>query len=102
VTAEWRAFHLARLERLILGVWNAAISGDEGASQQALRILIELGRVTGVSRQMRVEPSGSGPVIEPLPALVNMSEAEWARRYEIARTEVRSLCLDALPEEYDS
>jgi len=99
VTAEWRAFHVARLERLILGVWNAAISGDEGASQQALRILIELARVTGVNGQRRVEPSGSGPAMEHLPALANMSDAEWARRYEIARTDVRSVSLEALPED---
>ncbi len=67
VTAEWRAFHLARLERLLLAVWQDAIDGDDRAGQQALRIVQEIGRATGVSGPMRVEASGSGPAMEPHP-----------------------------------
>jgi len=43
-SAEWQAFHLARLERLLLAVWQDAIDGDDRASQQALRIVQEIGR----------------------------------------------------------
>ena len=102
VSEEWRAFQVARLERLLLAVWQNALDGDDRAGQQALRIVQEIRRTTGASRPMRVEPSGRGSAEEPLPALANMSEAEWARRYEIARTEVRSLPLDGLPAESDN
>ncbi len=92
----------ALVERLLLAVWPAAIDGDDRASQRALRIVQEIGRTSGVSRPRRVEPSGSGPVMEPLPALANMSKAEWARRYEIARTEVLALPPAGVPAECDS
>lgn len=93
-TAEWQALQLARLERLLLAVWQDALDGDNRAGQQALRILQELGKLTGVSGPRRVETSGSAPATESLPALANMSEAEWARRYEIAQEQVLASCPD--------
>jgi len=66
-SAEWQAFHLARLERLLLAVWHDALDGDDRAGQQALRIVQEIGRTTGASGPMRVEASGSGPAMEPHP-----------------------------------
>ena len=86
--AEWRAFQLARLERLLLAVWADALEGDNRAGQQALRIVQEIGRVSGVSRPMRVEPSHPGPAMEPRRVFGRMSDAEWARRYSMAHEEV--------------
>ncbi len=85
VTAEWRAFHLARLERLLLAVWQDALDGDDRAGQQALRIVQEIGRTTGASGPMRVEASHPGPAMEQHPVL---SDDDWQRRYSIAREEV--------------
>lgn len=87
-TAEWRAFQLARLERLLLAVWADALEGDNRAGQQALRIVQEIGRLTGVSGPTRVEPSGSGPAMEPRRAFASMSDAQWVQRYEIAEEKV--------------
>ncbi len=87
-TAEWQAFHLARLERLLLAVWQDALDGDDGAGQQALRIVQEIGRTTGVSGPMRVEASHPGPAMEPRRVFASMSDAEWLRRYSIAWEEV--------------
>ncbi len=54
---EWRAFHLSRLERLLLGQWHPAISGDSEASLSCLRILQQIGKVTGVAApRARPEP----------------------------------------------
>ena len=99
VTAEWKAFHLARLERLLLAVWSDAIDGDDRASQQALRIVQEIGKTTGVSGPMRVEASHPGPAMEPRRVFASMSDDEWLRRYEIARTEVLA---DGVPAQGDS
>ena len=87
VAAEWRVLHVARLERLLMAVWTDAIAGDDRGGQQALRILVELGNVTGVSRPKRVEAFSSNAARERPPTFAGMSEDEWFRRYEIARTE---------------
>ncbi len=100
--AEWRAFQLARLERLLLAVWQHALDGDDRAGQQALRIVQEIGRVTSVSGPRSIETSGSPPATESLSALANMSEAEWAQRYEIAQEQVLASCADGLLVEDDS
>ncbi len=88
VSEELRAFHLARLERLLLAVWQDALDGDDRAGQQALRIVQEIGRTSGASGPMRVEASGSWPAMEPRRVFASMSDAEWLRRYSIAREEV--------------
>ena len=98
VTSEWRALHLMRLERLLLAVWYVAIGGDVKASHQALRILVELGKVTGVSRQMRVVPA---PAVERQPGLVMMSETEWVSWCEAALEEVQPLPPEGGAEEDD-
>ena len=97
VSEEWRAFHLARLERLLLAVWQDALDGDDRAGQQALRIVQEIGRTTGVSGPMRVEASGSGPAMEPHPVFASMSDDEWLRRYAIAREEALASRPDGPP-----
>ena len=102
VSEQWRAFHVARLERLLLAVWQDALDGDDRAGQQALRIVQEIGRTTGASKPMRVEASHPGLAIEPQPAFASMSDAEWLRRYEIARTEALTLPPDGVPAQGDS
>ncbi len=102
VSEQWRAFHLARLERLLLAVWQDALDGDDRASQQALRIVQEIGRTTGASRPMRVEASHPRPAIEPRRVFGGMSDAEWLRRYAIAREEVLASRADGLLVEDDS
>jgi len=99
VTAEWRAFHLARLERLLLAVWQDALDGDDRAGKQALRIIQEIGRTTGASAPMRVEASHPGPAMEQHPVLSN---DEWLRRYPIAREQVLASRADGLLVEDDS
>jgi len=101
-TAEWQAFHLARLERLLLAVWQDAIDGDDRAGQQALRIVQEIGRTIGVSGPKRVEASGLSSASERHPGLTRLSDDEWLRRYEVARTEVLALPPDGVPAEGDS
>jgi len=91
VSEEWRAFQVARLERLLVAVWQNALDGDDRAGQQALKIVQEIGKSTGVSRQRRDEASHPGPTMEPRPVFANMSDAEWLRRYEIARTKVLAM-----------
>ena len=91
VASEFRAMHVARLERLLLGVWNAAIGGDDKASQQALRILIEIGKVTGVAAPIKVEATGpGGGPIEHAAVLQWMPDEEWMRKYATAWEEVRA------------
>jgi len=101
VSGEWRAFQVARLERLLVAVWQKALDGDDRAGQQALKIVQEIGRTTGASRPMRVEASHPGPSMEPHPVFASMSDAEWLRRYEIARTEVVASRPDGPPAEDD-
>jgi len=102
VSEQWRAFQVARLARLLLAVWQDALDGDDRAGQQALRIVQEIGRTTGVSRAMRVEASHPGPAMEPRPVFARMSDAEWLRRYSIAREEVLASRPDGPPAEDDS
>lgn len=92
--ADYRTFHIARLERLLLGVWNAAIQGDPMASQQALRILVEVGKIVGVAAPIRVEASGpaGGPIQQHM---TFEPDADWVRRYTQAWEEVASA--NALP-----
>jgi len=88
VTAEWRAFHLARLERLLLAVWQDAIDGDDRAGPQALRIVQEIGKTTGVTRSLRVEVGD--PVretTEPTQLLTWLPDDEWTQRYSRALEE---------------
>lgn len=87
--AEYRAFHVARLERLLLGVWNSAIGGDFQSSQQALKILVEIGKVTGVEAPIKVEATGPGG--GPIQAQMTFEpNADWVRRYTEAWAEVRA------------
>ena len=102
VTAEWQAFQLARLERLLLAVWQHALDGDDRAGQQALKIVQEIGRTTGASRPMRVEASHPGPAMEPRPVFGGMSDAEWLRRYSIAWEEALASRPDGHPAEDDN
>ncbi len=102
VTAEWRAFQVARLERLLLAVWQDALDGDDRASQQALKIVQEIGRTAGASRPIRVEASHPGPAMEPRPVFASMSDAEWLRRYSVAWEETQASRPDGPPAEDDS
>ena len=86
VSEQWRAFQVARLERLLLAVWQDALDGDDRAGKEALRIVQEIGRTTGVSGPMRVE-AHAGPAMEPRRVFGSMSDAEWARRYSMAHEE---------------
>jgi len=81
---EWRAFHLSRLERLLLGQWHPAISGDSEASLGCLRILQQIGKVTGVAAP-RARPK---PVAGRDPTRLSaerLQQDEWQRRYAAAR-----------------
>jgi hypothetical protein len=88
--AEYRSFHLARLERLLLGVWKAATDGDDKASQQALRILVEIGKVTGVAAPIKVEASGPGGGPIQAQVLSFMPAEDWMEKYVTAWEEVRA------------
>ncbi len=88
---EYRTFHVARLERLLLGVWNGALQGDDRASQQALRILVEIGRVTGVAAPIKVEATGpAGGPMEHAVIHQWMPDDEWIRRYAEAWEDVKA------------
>lgn len=86
--AEYRAMHVARIERLLMGVWQAAIGGDDKAQQQALRLLQELGKIMGVYAPIKAEVSGpdGGPVRE---VLTFMPDDEWTNRFAHAWDEIR-------------
>jgi len=87
-SVEWRAFHLARLERLLLAVWKDALDGDDRAGQQALRVVQEIGKTTGVRGPMRVEVGD--PVretTEPTQLLTWLPDDEWTQRYSRALEE---------------
>ena len=83
---DYRAFHLARLERLLLGQWQQAISGNTKATDVCLRILQEIGRITGVgspvgvaaSATVAVPPGSDGPGVNWIP------DDDWMRRYVVA------------------
>jgi hypothetical protein len=46
--------HVARLERLLTGVWDAAVAGDVSSSLQALRLLTREQRLQGLDTRPRV------------------------------------------------
>ncbi len=82
--------------------WQDAIDGDDRAGQQALRIVQEIGKTAGASGPIRVEASSSAPARERHQGLTRLSDDEWLRRYEIARTEVLAFRPDGVPAEGDS
>ena len=89
-TAEWRAFHLARLERLLLGQWQDAINGNTKATDVCLKILQEIGRINGVGPRFAIAASGGvvASVESVSPGLQWASDDEWMRRYVVAWEEV--------------
>jgi len=102
VSEQWRAFHLARLERLLLAVWQDALDGDDRAGQQALRIVQQIGRTTGVTRSLRVEVGD--PVrktTEPTQLLTWLPDDEWTQRYSRALEELHASLVVGGPAEDD-
>lgn len=53
-----RALELARLDRLLLGVWPRAQGGDLGAVDRAVRIVERIDRLLGLDSPSRVDLSG--------------------------------------------
>ena len=66
-----------------------AITGDDRSSQQALRILVEIGKVTGVAAPIQIEATGpdGGPIQHQV--LQFMPDAEWLEKYAEAWESVR-------------
>jgi len=90
---EYRAFHLARLERLLLGQWQDATNGSIKATDVCLKILQEIGRINGVGPRLAVAASGGvvASVESVTPGLQWASDDEWMRRYVVAWEEVRTM-----------
>jgi hypothetical protein len=89
---EYRAFHLARLERLLLGQWQDAINGNVKATDVCLKILQEIGRINGVGPRFAAAASGSvAPVEAASPVLQWVPTEDWTRQYVLAWDEVRTI-----------
>ena len=58
-----RAIEVARLDRLLLGVWQPARSGDLRAVDRALKIMERRARLLGLDRPQGLEISTSGEVV---------------------------------------
>jgi hypothetical protein len=91
---EYRSLNLARLERMLLAEWQAALSGDDRAQKQSLRIIHEMNAVVGVHRP---EKSGRFRVAlnEDQHQAVGVGirwvpDADWLRLFAEAYEEVHS------------
>ena len=61
---ELRTLEMARLDRLLVGVWSAATQGNQGAIDRVLRILERRAKLLGLDAPQRRELSGpdGGPI----------------------------------------
>ena len=61
---ELQELELGRLDRLLLGVWNAAISGDPQSIDRTLKIMERRSKLLGLDAPERKEISGvdGGPI----------------------------------------
>ena len=61
---EVRTLELARLDRLLLGLWPQAAAGNQGAVDRALRIMERRAKLLGLDAPTRQELSGpaGGPI----------------------------------------
>ena len=57
---ELRTLEMARLDRLLVGVWGAAVQGNQGAIDRVLRILERRAKLLGLDAPQRRELSGPG------------------------------------------